>query len=177
VTRVFDGRLRVHYGQAFVLPYGTFDVDLEGSFWEQRNGLCGAAAGNSLFLITGLHTGHVAFVLDVLDAEPPIDASWEEIVEASFSVEPAGVSLVEWGHKSYAIPISPGTYRVRYCARGMHRGRDIDNNQGSEEPVDSYSLTLWPAKASPDVVIKQTSDIAEYWHRYARSLGSQNPEN
>ena len=178
MARIFDGRLWVHYSQAYVLPNGSFEIDLEGSFWGQRNGLCGSAAGDSLFLTTGLHTGGVAFVLDVLDAEPPIDPSWEEIVEASFSVGPSGISLMEWaGQASYRIPISPGTYRVRYCAMNMQRGRDTDNILEGMPPVDSYSLAIWPSMASPDVVIKQTSEIAAYWHRFARSLGSRDSES
>jgi hypothetical protein len=178
VARIFDGRLWVHYGQAYVLPKGSYDIDLQGSFCGQRNGLCGAASGTELFLITGLHTGDVAFVLDLFDAEPQIDLSWEEIVEASFSVGPQGVSLVEWGGQhAYGIPIAAGTYRARYCARGMQRGRDIDNIQKGETPVDSYSLAIWPAEASQDVVIKQTSEIADYWHKYARALRSQGPES
>jgi hypothetical protein len=177
VARIFEGRLWVHYGQAYVLPNGSVDVDLEGSFVGQRNGLCGAADGRALFLITGLHTGGVYFLLDVLDAEPAIDLSWEEIVEAPFSVSVSGVSLVEWGGQhTYAIPISPGTYRVRYCARNMQRGRDIDCIQEGEAPVDFYSLEIWPSKTSPDVVLKQTSEVAEYWHQYARTLGNQGSE-
>ena len=173
MARIFEGRLSVHYSQAYVLPNGSFGPDLEESFWGQRNGLCGAATGNSLFLTTGLHTGGVNFVLDVLDAEPPIDHSWEEIVEASFSVGTPGISLVEWaGQASYAIPISPGTYRVRYCAVNMQRGRETDNIREGMAPVDSYSLAMWPSEASPDVVIKQTSEVAAYWHQYASSLGS-----
>jgi hypothetical protein len=37
-------------------------------------------------LITGLHTGQVGFTVDVLDAAPPLDDAWEEIVEVSFTV-------------------------------------------------------------------------------------------
>src|SRR5262245_38211876 len=99
------------------------------AFRGQTNGLCGVAVRGALWLITGLHSGRVGFTVDVLDAAPPIDDAWEEIVEVSFSVpgedealEHDGkeiiyrdVYLAEWaGGGSYRIPILPGTYRVRY---------------------------------------------------------------
>jgi len=171
MTRIFEGRFWVHYSQAYVLEVGNFQIDLEGAFWGQNNGLCGAAEGNSLFLTTGLHTGDVHFTLDVLDAEPAIDNSWEEIVEASFSVSPRGIVFSSWGGQNGRdIPVPPGSYRARYCARDMQRGRDQDNIQSWQSTVDSYWLGIWRADAAPDVIIKQTSEIAAYWHDYARNL-------
>ena len=52
------------------------------------------------------------------------------------------------------IPIPPGPYRVRYCARNMDEGKEIDTLV-DEDPVDFYKLYFWPAELAPDKVIKQ----------------------
>ncbi len=52
----------------------------------------------------------------------------------------------------------------------MDRGKDVDTILEEEEPVDYYHLDFWPADLRPDVVLKQTSEIAAYWHEYAKSL-------
>ena len=93
-TRVFSGPLWVHYGQAYVVV-GSWDTDLAASFRGQVNGLHGAAAPGLLFLITG-HTGRVGFTVDVCTSPPPIDDSWEEIVEVPFIVTVPEVTLEEW---------------------------------------------------------------------------------
>ena len=34
------------------------------------------------------------------------------------------------------------------------------------EPLDYYALHFWPAPGrAPDAVLRQTSDIAAYWHQ------------
>lgn len=95
MTRIFEGRLGVHYGQAYVQTYDHPGTELGNSFYGQTNGLCGAASPGALFLITGLHTGDVGFTLDVLDAFPPIDNNCEEIVEVSFTVGMEKVALFQ----------------------------------------------------------------------------------
>ena len=190
MTRVFEGKINVHYGQAYVLVGEIGNPDFYDAFRGQTNGLCGAAVRGALWLVTGLHTGHVGFTVDVLDAPPPLDDTWEEAVEVSFFVgyidpdpiedtdvefmdDPdAMVALMEWGGEFYELPLSPGNYRVRYCARGMQLGRDRDTLLCDEETIDFYSLVFWPAEAAPDCVIKQTSEIAAYWHKHAQSLHS-----
>lgn len=167
--RVFSGPLWVHYGQAYVLA-GNRETDLAASFRGQVNGLCGAAVPGQLFLITGLHTGHVGFTVDICAAWPVVDDSWEEIVEVSFTVAVADVSLQEWGGRAaYSLPLHAANYRVRYCARGMQHGHDLDTSQDDDRPADSYSLAFWPAPPAPDQVVKQTSEIAAYWHATASS--------
>ena len=104
------------------------------------------------------------FTLDVLDDCPPIDNTWEEIVEVSFSVGTEKVALFEWGGKCICdIPLLPGTYRVRYCARNMSLGAEVDTYVEGE-PVDFYSLAFWTVASAPDIVVKQTSEVAAYWH-------------
>jgi hypothetical protein len=190
MTRVFEGKINVHYSQAYVLVGEIENLDFYDAFRGQTNGLCGAAVRGALLLVTGLHTGHVGFTVDVLDAPPPLDDTWEEAVEVSFFVgyidpDPIEdtdvefmddpdvmVALMEWGGEFYELPLPPGNYRVRYCARGMQLGRDRDTLLCDEETIDFYSLVFWPAEAAPDRIIKQTSEIAAYWHKHAQSLHS-----
>jgi hypothetical protein len=103
----------------------------------------------------------------------PARVKWEEIVEAPLYIDDAitNLALVEWGGGAvYPIPLQPGSYRVRYCARGMDIGRDHGTTLDDDDIVDFYSLAFWPAEATTDRVIKQTSKAAAYWHEYARNL-------
>jgi len=171
--RVFSGPSWVHYGQAYVVA-GSWDGDLAASFRGQANGLCGAAVPGLLFLITGLHTGHVRFTVDVCASRPPVDDSWEEIVEVPFTVAAPEVTLEEWGGQAaYPLQLPAAEYRVRYCARGMQHGHDLDTSQDPDRPPDRYSLAFWPARPAPDRVVKQTSDIAAYWHAAATGLAGR----
>jgi hypothetical protein len=169
MTRIFDGQLYVHYGQAYVNSSENHDLYLEDAFRGQTNGLCGAALPGALFLITGLHTGGVNLTVDVLDDLPPLDDTWEEIVEVSFTPSSEKVILSDWNGQSVCdIPLREEAYRVRYCARGMDCGKEIDTYVEGE-PVDSYALIFWQGNLAPDVVVKQTSQVAAYSHNYAKS--------
>jgi hypothetical protein len=171
MTRIFHGRLYVHYGQAYVLPNTQQTSELPDCFQGQTNGLCGAAISNVLFLITGLHTGHIQLSIDVLDNPPSLDQTWEDIVEVPLRVNSEMTSLYDWnGNCICDIPLSPGTYRVRYCARNMDRGNEVDTILEEEDPVDFYHLDFWSADPLQDVVLKQTSKIAAYWHDYVKGL-------
>jgi hypothetical protein len=108
-----------------------------------------------------------------INLDSPAQVKWEEIVEASLNVDATitNLALVEWGGGAvYPIPLAPGSYRVRYCARGMDLGRDRGTTLEDDDIVDFYSLAFWPAEAAKDRVIKQTSKAAAYWHSYARNL-------
>jgi len=168
---VFGGPLWVHYGQAYVLCGDSEVPDLENAFRGQVNGLCGTAVSGTMFLMTGLHTGHVGFTIEVSASPPALDRSWEEIVEASFLVAVAPVALYQWGEASgQPLPLSPGQYRARYSARSMQGGHDQDTLVGDAAVIDEYLLQLWPAPAVSDQVIRQTSAVAAYWHNFASGL-------
>lgn len=159
------------YGQAYTLTNAQAASKLPDCFRGQTNGLCGAAMSGTLFLITGLHTGHVQLSVEVLDDDPPFDQTWEEIVEVPFMANGERVALYDWdGECVCEILLSPGTYRVRYGAHGMDRGKEVDTFLEEEEAVDSYHLAFWSADLLPDVVLKQTSETAAYWHEYTKSL-------
>jgi hypothetical protein len=175
MTRVFDGPLHVHYAQAYVQDEEEqFEPDLSDAFRGQNNGICGAARPDMLWLITGLHTGSVGFTVDIFDAPPPLDESWEEIVEVSFVVLPTAaesIVLMEWaGESSYPLSLEPGTYRVRYSARGMDEGHEADTSPEDGTLIDHYNLAFWPAERAEDQIIKQTSGNAAYWHNSAQGI-------
>ena len=172
---IFDGRLYVHYGQAYVNPLQVEQPDFQDAFRGQSNGLCGAAEVGRLLVLTGLHTGDVGFRLEVCDQAPDLDLGWEEIVEVSFHSPAAAdgeLTLVDLnGSVVCAIPLQLETaYRARYCARGMDRGKEMDTILDDEALADHYQLTFWPAPHAPDEVLKQTSEEAAYWHDHARGL-------
>ncbi|MFF7250289.1 hypothetical protein ACFZBU_41210 [Embleya sp. NPDC008237] len=44
-----------------------------------------------------------------------------------------------------------------------------------EPPVDCYLLQFWPAPVEPDRVVRQASDKAAYWHKFAREQPPPTP--
>jgi len=171
MSRIFDGRLHVQYGQAYVSPRDLSGLELDDAFVSQQNGLCGAASPGVLFLITGLHTGWVGFTIDVLDGAPAVDDSWEEVVEVSFTPDSDALALLDWyGERVCDIPIARRSHRVRYSARGMEAGQTLDTCADDTSIVDFYQLAFWPAAVQADQILKQTSACAAYWHKHAKSL-------
>ena len=170
MAELFSGNVEVQYGQAYIELDGCFDGVMEDCFRGQSNGICGAAAPANLFLITGLHTGPVGLTIALFEADPGIDPSWDEIVEVSFEAPRGEITLVEWGaDDGPAFPVPPGSYRGRYQARAMQQGNELDTNI-DDAPVDFYRLDIWPAPAAPDCIVKQSSQIAGYWHDWAHNL-------
>ena len=158
----YDGRLHVHYGQACVLSPQCDMLAPEDAFAGQVNGLCGAAVPGGLFLVTGLHTGVVGLVVQVHAAAPPVDESWEEVVEAPWTVASGPVRLQDWdGGGVCTIPLEPGAWRVRWCARRF--GEDPEDDD-ARAPIEHYALQFWPALHAPDTVLRQRSAKAAYWN-------------
>jgi hypothetical protein len=166
MTILFDGDVHVHYGQVYLASEGSegFSDPMNACFAGQANGLAGAATPGGVFLVTGLHTGHVPITVELHDRAPALDERWEEIVEVSF--HPTGrVSLTEWaGEASSALAVDQVGHRVRYSALGMDEAHDQDTRLDDEAGHDRYLLQLWPAPPAPDTVVKQTSAQAAYWH-------------
>lgn len=168
---LFDGHVHVHYGQMYVLSGDGVASSLHGCFSGQSNGLCGAAVPGKLYLITGLHTGDVAVTVELHDLEPTLDGSWEEVVEASFAPTSPEVFLAQWAYEAaWPLGLDSISYRVRYCATGMDAARAADTRLSGEQPLDRYLLQFWPGPHAPDRVVKQTSERAGYWHRFASGL-------
>jgi hypothetical protein len=167
MVRLLDDEVEVHYGQIYV--GGELDeLELSECFAGQQNGLCGAAVPGCLFLITGLHTGPVGFAVELYDGPPPLDETWEEIVEVSFGpAEP--VALISWaGEQSWPLDLPAADYRVRYCGTQLDQANDKDTRLDDEPQIDRYLLQFWPGRPEPDRVVKQTSKQAAYWHESVR---------
>lgn len=159
---LYSGQLHVHYSQFYVEPHDGDFADMALAFCGQSNGICGAAQAGRLFLVTGIHTGHVHVTVELLDGEPPADPSWEEIVECSFAHEQKHLLLREWGQESeLPLNIPQGTYRVRYSARSMLADWQLINDDG---PLQLYRLQFWLAPPQADVVLKVFGECAKYWH-------------
>jgi hypothetical protein len=164
VTIVYQGRLHVHYAQAYVLSAGCDMLRPEDAFAGQANGLCGAAVNDGIFLTTGLHTGYVNLVVSVFESAPEVDMSWDEIVESPWRVRTAPAHLEDWnGEFVCEIPLPAGTYRIRYCANNFGQAPE-GNGEEEENCVESYMLSFWPSAIVPDSVVKQTSEHAAYWN-------------
>jgi hypothetical protein len=89
----------------------------------------------------------------------------------SFRPASADSALVEWGGGDFwQLGLEETDHRVRYCARGMDQASERDTRMDGEPRLDCYLLQFWPAPPEPDRVLKQTSQVAAYWHRYAREL-------
>jgi hypothetical protein len=175
VCPLFDGELRVHYGQVYVWSGPDYPL-LEQAFAGQTNGLCGAAWPGALFMITGLHTGRVRFTVESHDEQPHDDDGWEDVVEVSFTPASSRIVLAQWaGEASWPLDLAEIGFRARYCGNGMDDGRAADTILYGEPSRDRYMLQFWPAPVAPDRVLKVTSDVAAYWHRYARSLPAPRP--
>lgn len=172
MVRLFDGEVDVAYMQYYLETPGLAPgEDVDRRFAGQNNGLCGAGEPGMLHLVTGLHTGLVPVAVDLLDTAPgAVETGWEEVVEVSLTTTSSTVLLYDWDHGQ---PIElhlggAGTFRVRYHAHGMDTGRDADVRLAGEPVLDRYLLQLWPAPPGPDTVLRQSSEIADYWHHTAR---------
>lgn len=105
MRRPVTGEVHVHCGQIYVEsdPNGTIP-DLSEAFAGQSGGLCGAAVPGVLWLITGLHTGNVGFLVEVHNEDPPPDPVWEDVevqravasLAARRACEAAGLIGVSW---------------------------------------------------------------------------------
>jgi hypothetical protein len=159
--------VRVHHSHLYFTS-GPDVPDPREARAGQRNGLCGAAVPGALYLVTGLHTGMVGITIELHEQAPPVDESWEEVVEVSFrpSAPPA---LVGWGGEDHwPLDLAVTDYRVRYSGTGLDQAHAQDTRTWGEPEVDRYLLQFWPAPPAPDQVIRQTSAQAAYWHGVAR---------
>ncbi|MEU7906207.1 hypothetical protein [Actinoplanes sp. NPDC049118] len=87
-----EPRVFVTYGSATVVSGDDTDgngYEHDEAWADESNGLCGAGVRGVLVLTTGTHTGWIPFRVELHEAEPEVDDSWDEIVEASFGKQAA----------------------------------------------------------------------------------------
>ena len=169
MTVMYEGLLDVHYGFFDVCVGVDPDDDLIDARRGQANGLCGAKSEHRLAMVTGLHTGDVPLRIEWHMEEPRLDPEWEDVVEASLDVSSPDGMLSSFLEDGAALTFpQTGWHRARYCAAGMDAGKDLDTPDEGGSAPDRYLLQLWPAPATPDEIVKESSAIAGYWHRVAR---------
>jgi len=166
---LFNGKVQVAYSQTYVASSSGFPERLfnpDDPFEGQSNGLVGAAIPGFLLLTTGLHTGPVRMRAELVNEEPPLDPTWEDVVEVSFQTAGPGVGLFEWGGGAvFPLDVPAGSYRVRYSARRMDLANLVDSQSRDARPIDSYLLTFWPGPPAPDRILKVGSLAAAQWHK------------
>lgn len=169
VRVLLDGQVEVQYGFVQLSAVEADWPDLVEARGGQRGGLCGAAFPEALAMVTGMHTGAVPFRVELWENEPPLADEWEDVVEVSFA--PAQTEYVLGGFDDFRHVALPRqiTYRARYCARGMDAGAAHEPRAPDGPEVDRYLLALWPAEMAPDLVVRETSAVARYWHEVART--------
>lgn len=173
MTVLFDAEVHVHYGFIHVdSGVGGWDGKVEHRA-GQRNGLLGAVQPGFLLILTGMHTGLVPLRVEAHEGAPPIDETFEEVVEASCDLRGPELTLstFEWG-TSIMMP-QHGPHRVRLSARGYEAGRQQERYDQEEPVLDSYLLQLWPAAMAPDEVVRVTSPNADHLH--GEGLGQPSP--
>ncbi len=161
----FDGHVWIHDGQLYLSgnPHGSPDWDR--CFTANPVGIVGVYGGEAI-LLTGLHTGHVGIRVDVAAADPGAQLErYEDVVEIDFVPTEDELHLVEWAgedsHPLGALPKGPGNHRLRYHARGMDAGHDLDTaDEHEDEIVDEYLVQVWPARPSMPATLKLTSAYA-----------------
>ena len=134
VTVLLDEpRVFLSYGSAALTSGGddADDGDVDAPWADESNGLCGAGVPGYLALQVGTHTGWVPFRLELHDTEPALDPVWEEVVEVSFTASSAEASLTGLMADPHEFTLPPGTYRVRYSARGFEEAAQVEETPGS----------------------------------------------
>jgi hypothetical protein len=164
VETLLDTKINISYRFMVLGDETGGDGERSDATRGQRNGLCGAALPGELHLITGLHTGDVGVRIELHSDEPALGDEWEEAVEATFATTSEDLTLSSFDDRCGPIDLPPGTYRVRYCARGLQHGHEVDVLDPGATPVDHYLLQFWPG-GGPERILRQSGAAAAYWHR------------
>lgn len=163
---LYDGKLNISYNQFYIWTdeqetdgYSAAFDNVYRTFRGQSGGLCGAAVPGLLFFSTGTQYGTIDARVAVAETEPALDASWEDVVEVSYQAGQE-TALAEWaGEAVYPLDLPPGSYRVRYAARGRDQADELeDEEEDAPDPVEHVEIVVWPAPPSADRVIRIASE-------------------
>ncbi|WP_143043720.1 hypothetical protein [Nonomuraea jiangxiensis] len=165
VVHVLQLDVLVDYHQTYLVDEGCSAGWIDGAS-SHPVGIVQVAEGTAL-LTVGLQWGRMGFTVAVADQDPRADFDgYEDIVEISYESPSGRVFLEEWGggttHALPPLPAGPGTYRLRYHARGM-------DEESWDEIDEHYLLQIWPQPQSDPAVLKSTSRLFEYWLSSERS--------
>ncbi|WP_092383673.1 hypothetical protein [Halopseudomonas salegens] len=169
VKKLYSGNVGIEYGQFYIdVPEADDEdeyLDPDAAFERQANGICGGAQTGKVFFVAGIQNGTIDLGVELHSSEPPLDQSYEEVVEVSFERGESPVSLCEWACESaYDLELEQGSYRIRYHIIGMDKDYDDDDDGESVVPGQRYLIQIWRAPVETDAIIKQTSESAAYWH-------------
>jgi hypothetical protein len=162
---LYDGTLPIEFSQFYfttdaqpVDSYCSAVSDLVRVFGGHFDESRGKPARSLLCFRTATPYGKVGVRVMVADGKSDPDASWEDVVEVPWEAGENTV-LVKWGiGEHHPLEISPGSYRIRYAARGRDKvDEPLDNGAGEQEPVEHIDIVLWPAQRSADRVVRITS--------------------
>ncbi|MFB7500418.1 hypothetical protein ACFC09_38065 [Streptomyces sp. NPDC056161] len=137
------------------------EIPAQSADWS--NGFVAPMTEGAL-IATGINTGLVRVTIQGPNEQTPgqtVD-DWEEVVEASVHAPMGKLSLesLELGPpadgSTVLSPAGPAWYRMRVHARG--RALNVDGV--SMEPVEDYLIITWPAPPT-DITIMRTSDHIE----------------
>ena len=168
VTLILETEVQISYGQFYVIA-GPWSGDATAAIAGQQNGLVGAAVPHGLFIVVGPSDGSVPVTIETVQSLPDtVTDVWEDVVEVSLNVSDRDVQIVPWGDSAVeSFELSPGDYRVRYCATRMDEAQDATWRKAGGPIIDQYRLQFWPAPPQPDKIIRQGSSHARYWHAEA----------
>ena len=168
---LFSGQLNIYYGQFYfdMADEDNIDEDMllpETAFNGQENGICGAVQKGKLFFVTGISDGIININVDLHMPEPPVDETYGEVVEVPFQRGEEPVALCEWAAEAtHNLDLPAGNFRVRYCIDGMDKDYDEASDFDAPLPGQRHLIQIWSSEAKPDKVVKQSSDMAAYWHK------------
>ena len=180
IKTLYSGNLGIYYGQ-FYFDIADEDEDENEdeeyispdlAFENHENGICGSAQAEKLFFVVGIQDGTISIAVELHESKPSVDNSFEEIVEVSFQRGNTPVSLCAWSNEeTHKLDLSSGNYRVRYCIDGMDKDYENDEDGDTPIPDQRYLIQIWSCVPEQDKIVKQSSEMAAYWHK---QWGSQN---
>lgn len=112
-------------------------------------------------LVPGLY-GKWPVRLEVLETEPPVARWCEDVVEAPYENRSDGISMGSFDTGSRTLPLEPGSYRVRLCARGLDAAATEPEFDENRYHVYSsrHLIQVWPAPLAPVEVVRTGSRFA-----------------
>jgi hypothetical protein len=138
--------------------YGQFqlaDRDSNAKFdWDAAANERHVAIGRDVLSIaTTTMFGDVVVTVELFVSEPPIDlAAADHMVEASLNVSSGRSSITSISSNiPLNVELRPGWFRVRVTGRNLAAGAF---NEPERQGDDRYLVQLWPAPATPPVLLK-----------------------